>query len=163
MKRLFTCLLLCLALLPPSALASDCPISRGSFLILLWRSWGGVPYDKTAHPFTDLLDDSKAQAAAWAYDRGLVKGVGNGLFAPDRPLTREECAALLRRNDALLGRDTFLPDGASSCNEYQDISPWADDSLYWACITDRMPWQDGQFAPLGLVGQKEAESYFDTL
>ena len=44
----------------------------------------------------------------------------------------------LRRWDGHWGRDTFLPDGAAACNDYADISPWADDSLYWACISGRM-------------------------
>ena len=135
-------------------------ITRGEFVILLWEYGGGVPFDKTAHPFTDLEDDWEAQAAAWAWDLGLVNGVGDGLFAPDRPITREECAALLRRWDNYWGRDTFLPDGAAGCNDDTDISPWADDSLYWACITARMGWRQGRLAPLEEVTRAEAERYF---
>ena len=128
---------------------------------MLWQSAGAVPYDKTAHPFTDLsLRDDLSQAAGWAYGLGLVKGVGDGLFAPDRPMTREELATLLRRNDALLGLDTWLPDGAALCNDYADISPWADDSLYWACIMGRMDWKNCRLAPLDYATYAEAEALF---
>lgn len=180
-------LLLCLALLPVGVPArgaggdsspaapvgadglapleeSLAPVSRGEVLRLLWQSAGAVPYDKTAHPFSDLEGrDDLAQAAGWAYGLGLVKGVGDGLYAPDRPMTREELATLLRRNDALLGRDVWLPDGAAGCNDYADISPWADDSLYWACIMGRMEWRDCRLAPLDYATRAEAEALFPPL
>lgn len=146
MRRLFAVLLL-LSLLPLPARAAEAPATRGQFLLLLWESLGSVPFDKNAHPFTDLTDQDQAQAAAWAYDEGLILGVGSGLFAPQRPITRTECALLLRRREALLGRDTFLPDGAAACNDYEGVLPWAGDALYWACITGHMPWQEGRLAP----------------
>ncbi len=161
MKRRFFCMLLVLTLLPIPTPAAGDAVTRGDFLLLLWAVHGGVPFDKTAHPFTDLEGrEDLSQAVAWAYDLGLTKGVGRDLFAPDRPLTREECAHFLRRSDSLLGRDTFLPDGAAGCNENWDISPWSDDSLYWACITGRMNWRDGRLAPLAPVAPPELEDYF---
>ncbi len=158
MKRIFSCLILCAALLLPAGRACGVPLSRGEFLLLLWQQEGGVPFDKTAHPFADLSgeDDALCQAVAWGYHLGLVKGVGDGLFAPSRPLTREECATLLRRYDAWLGRDVFFPDGAAECNDRADISPWADDSLYWACATGRMDWRDHRLAPYAAVTREEA-------
>lgn len=167
MRRLL-CLALCAALLAPAAgalepqgLGAEAPVSRGEFLLLLWQSAGAVPYDVTAHPFADLQDrDDLRQAAGWAYGLGLVKGTGEGQFSPDRALTREECAVLLRRWDKLWGRDTWLPDGTAACNDYEGISPWADDSLYWACVTGRLPWRDCRLAPLAPVTQTEAEGLF---
>ncbi len=162
-SRLF-CLVLCLSLLPLGANAAESPVTRGQCLLFLWQSAGGVPYDITAHPFTDLDGrDELAQAAGWAYDQGLIKGVGDSLFAPDRPLTREECATLLRRYDASRGLDVWLPDGAAACNDYADISPWADDSLYWACIMGRMDWRNCRLAPLEFVTLSEAEALFPPL
>lgn len=180
MAHRFAALVLCLALLPAGTYAGAleaeadpidshweeglAPVSRGEVLLLLWESAGAVPYDKTAHPFTDLSGrDDLAQAAGWAYQLGLVKGVGDNLYAPDRPMTREELATLLRRNDALLGRDTWLPDGAALCNDYADISPWADDSLYWACIMGRMAWRNCRLAPLEYATRAEAEELFPPL
>ncbi len=147
-------LLFCLLSIP--ARASEPPVTRGQFAVLLWETQGGVPFDKTAHPFSDLPDDEQAQAVAWAWDLGLVKGVGGDRFAPGRPLTRLECAVLLRRLDDTLGRDTFLPAGAAACNDSIDTTPWAGDDLYWACVTARMDWLDGRLAPQGSVSPEEA-------
>lgn len=163
MRSVF-CLLLSLSLLSlPAGAAAEEPVTRGEFALLLWRSAGGVPYDVSALPFSDVEKNADwAQAVCWGYDEGLLRGTGDGLFSPGRLLTREECAALLRRYDARLGRDTFFPD-AGICNDFQDISPWADDSLYWACSTGRMAWRDRRLAPYETVTSAEAEGYFDTL
>ena len=84
-----------------------------------------------------------ATAAAWCREAGLLLGTGDGRFSPDRPLTREELAVALRRYARILGRDTFLPAGVAECNDYADISPWADDSLYWACDAGVLSWSEG--------------------
>lgn len=146
-------------LLTVPAHAAEAPVTRGEFVVLMWESRGGVPFDKTAHPFTDLPEDGQAQAAAWAWSQGLIQGVGGGLFAPDRPLTREECATLLRRLGRSLGLDAFLPDGAALCNDYEGVTLWAGDDLYWACITGRMAWWENRLFPQGLIERAEAEQY----
>ena len=161
MKKYLILLFLLSALFSLPGQAAGAPVTRGEFTLLLWESQGAVPFDKTAHPFSDLPEDGEAQAAAWAYCEGLVLGVGDGLFAPDRPLTRQECAVLLRRLDARLGRDTFLPAGPSLCNDYEDTTPWAGDDLYWACITTRMPWQDNRLAPGDTVSLPLAQSLLE--
>lgn len=158
-KRHFLCALLFLFVFFLPAQAEDGPVTRGEFTLLLWQSQGGVPFDKTAHPFADIYDDGQAQAVAWAYGEGLVQGIGGYRFAPDRPLTREECATLLRRLDDHLGFDTFLPDGAALCNDYEGVNLWAGDDLYWACITGRMDWQENRLAPQGAVSEAEAKAF----
>lgn len=142
-----------LTLLPVQAVET---ITRGEFVRLLWEKNGGVPFDKTAHPFTDLTDDDTAQAAAWAYHEGLTFGVGGALFAPERPLTREECALLLRRDDLRLSRQDWLGDGAAACNDWEEVSPWSDDSLYRACVSGRLPWKEGTLAPTEPVSRTDA-------
>lgn len=157
MKKVLPCLLLTLLLLPLSAAGAG-PTTRGEFLVLLWESQGAVPFDKTSHPFADLPDDAQSQAVAWAWNEGLVKGVGGFRFAPDRLLTREECAVFLRRLHARLGLDVFLPQGATLCNDYEGVNLWAGDDLYWACITGQMPWLENRLAPQEAVTQEEAKN-----
>ena len=62
---------------------------------------------------------------------------------------------------ALLEWDTFLPDGVAACNDYQDISPWADDSLYWACDAGVLPWSPGgRLDPSGTLTQAQTADIF---
>ena len=128
MRPLIPALLL-LTLLLPAAAAAQSPVTRAQFVAALWTCSGAVPYDANG-PFSDVNPNSPgATAVAWAYDLGIVRGTGGTLFVPDRPITREEAAVLLRRYAAHLGRDTFLPSGVAACNDFEGISPWADDLL----------------------------------
>ena len=158
--RMAAALLLILLLLCPKVRAApgEGALTRGAFVVLLWESAGAVPYD-AASAFSDVPRDHPcAQALGWAAAQSLVLGVGEGRFAPDRPITREEAALLLRRWAALQGRDTFLPDGAAACNDYADVSPWADDALYWATGTGLMEWSPGgRLDPGGGLTQAQAE------
>ena len=81
------------------------------------------------------------------------QGTGGGLFAPDRPITREEAAVLLRRAADYLGRETATSSNLAECNDYDGISPWADDSLYWATEIRLIDW-----APGGLMAPGETIS-----
>ena len=147
MRQLIPALLL-LTLLLPAAAAAQSPVTRVQFVAALWTCSGAVPYDANG-PFSDVNPNSPgATAVAWAYDLGIVRGTGGTLFVPDRPITREEAAVLLRRYAVHLGRDTFLPSGVAACNDFEGISPWADDSLYWAAGIGLLAWgADGRPEP----------------
>ena len=56
---------------------------------------GGVPFDKTAHPFTDISDDWVAQAVAWAVANGITKGATDTTFAPESICQRGQIAVFL--------------------------------------------------------------------
>ena len=161
--RISAALLLLFLLLFPRARAAAAPaaVTRGEFVVLLWESAGAVPGD-AAQGFSDVLkDDDCSTAVGWAAERRLVLGTGGGRFEPDRPITREEAAVLLRRWAALQGRDTFLTDGVAACNDYADISPWADDSLYWATDTGLLEWSPGgRLDPGGTLTPSEAAGIF---
>ena len=157
MRQMIPVLLL-LTLLLPAAAAAQPPVTRAQFVAALWACAGGVPYDANG-PFADVeRNDPGATAIAWAYDLGVVQGTGGACFTPDRPVTREEAAMFLRRYAAHLGRDTFLPGGAAACNVFEDISPWADDSLYWATAVGLLEWSEGgRLAPQEYVSADELE------
>lgn len=158
MKRMLAFLLTVLILLSamPSALAQSA-VSRGEFVQALWELWGSVPYEDT-FTFSDLPHDTPyTSAVCWAHDLGLVLGVGGGRFAPERPITREEAALFLRRAAAHIGRDTATISNTALCNDYADISPWADDSLYWATESGLIHWAEGGLrAPNGTLTPDEA-------
>lgn len=162
--RLPTALLLTLSLLlvPAAAQTAPPPASRMQLAVLLWESAGGVPYDANG-PFSDVTrDEDGATAVAWCFAADLLLGTGDGCFSPHRPVTREELAAVLRRYAARLGRDTFLPDGAAACNEYEDISPWADDSLYWACDAGALSWSPGgRLDPYGTLSLPQLQAVLE--
>lgn len=121
-------LLLPLLLASPS---SQIPaVTRGAFVSMLWEQAGGVPYDATP-VFSDVDRDGPwATAVAWAAARGLILGNGSGRFEPERPITWEEAALILRRWQALYGRDVPLSVGHVACSRSEGASPWSAASLY---------------------------------
>ena len=71
-------------------------MTRAMVLTILWR-WCGAP-ESSNSSFRDVPENSWfAEAAAWGEQQGYVKGVGDGLFRPDTPITREQLAAMLYR------------------------------------------------------------------
>ncbi len=161
MRRAAVLLLALLFLFLP-ARAQSSAATRADFVTALWESAGAVPFDANT-PFTDVAPTAAyAPAVGWACGEGILYGVGEDRFAPDRPITREEAAALLRRWAGRLGRSTFLPDGVAECNDYADLSPWADDSLYWACDVGLIPWSpEGRLAPQDTLTQEEIAGILD--
>lgn len=156
--RYIIVLALSLALLGHAATAEVRPVTRGEFILALWESAGAVPYD-ASDSFCDVaLNDTWATAVGWAKHEQLILGTGENAFEPERVLTREEAATILRRWAERLGQDTFLPDGVAECNDNTDISPWADDSLYWACDTGVLEWSPGgRLDPYGSLSWTELE------
>ena len=141
MKRC-AALLAVLLLVTAWAGAAEAPVTRGAFVLALWQADGVVP--AAVPDFSDVgQNDPWTEGVGWAAARGLVVGDGDGCFSPRRPVTREEAAHILRRYYIGQGRDAFLPDGPAECNDYEDISPWADDSLYWACDAGLLDWSEG--------------------
>lgn len=145
----------------PMARADEPPVTRAAFVESLWRQLGALPFEDT-FAFSDVpSEQSYTNAICWAYYEGLVKGVGGCLFAPDRPITREEAATLLRRAAGYLGRSTATTSNVAECNDYADISPWADDSLYWATESGLIGWAEGGLrAPLGTLTPTETADIF---
>lgn len=65
----------------------------------------------------------------WAYDKGIVTGRGNDLFAPNDLITREEMAVMLSNYIHYKG---IVLDETSQNNPFSDensISPWAKDAV----------------------------------
>lgn len=69
-------------------------VSRGMLAVMLCRAAGGAA--EGAAPFSDVPDDAYyAEAVAWGHEAGILNGMGDGTFAPDRPVNRQELAKIL--------------------------------------------------------------------
>ncbi len=76
------------------------------------------------------------EAIAWAKQAGVVNGYGDGTFAPDAPVTREELACMLANyakkvdqvNVSIEDADKVL----SSMSDGSAVSDWAKGSVAWA-------------------------------
>ena len=83
--------------------------------------------------FTDVASQMYyAEAIAWAERNGIVNGVSETEFAPDRAIAREELAAILYRYAAYKGYDVTASADLSSFTDAGTISPYAVDAMQWA-------------------------------
>ena len=76
----------------PTTFSPGATCTTGQILTFLWRA-NGSPVPTEENPFTDVDRDSYcAQAALWAYEKGLVSGT---VFGADRPCTRSAVVTYL--------------------------------------------------------------------
>ena len=65
--------------------------------------------------------------SAKAYTAGIVQGVGEGRFAPDNPITRQEIMVMFYRIIGKIKPDADLTLGADTVfADHKDIAPWAE-------------------------------------
>ena len=85
--------------------------------------------------FSDLSkSDWYYNAVSWAESIGVVKGLPDGTFAPNAPVTREQVAAMLQRYAAWKGMVSSAADG-SALSRFADvglISGFAQPAMQWA-------------------------------
>ncbi|MDR0380665.1 MAG: NEAT domain-containing protein, partial [Oscillospiraceae bacterium] len=107
------------------AFAPDRPMTRAMFVTVLGRLAGADRAAYTGSPFDDVAEGQwHAPYVAWARDKGIVDGVGDNRFAPDRAVTRQEMATILHRWARFA--DAALPSGAAETfADAADIGPWA--------------------------------------
>lgn len=115
----------------PTEFAPETVTTRAMAVTILYRMQGSP--EAGAHSFTDVLPDVYYEdAVAWAAEAGIVNGIGNGCFAPDRAVTREELISILARYAAYLGRDTRAEDHTAAYADAGQISPYALAPINWA-------------------------------
>jgi len=105
---------------------------------------------KNSESFTDVSSDKwYAPAVEWAYKNGVTGGIGEGKFAPERKVTREQIAKFLCSYAESKG--ALLPEGAdlSAYPDSQSVSSWAKDYLSRAVALGLIKGTDGnKLSPL---------------
>ena len=117
--------------------APDGQMTRSEFCAIVVRALGFAADGKSASE----LDFSDIPESDWAYSyvkkaasKGIVNGIGGGLFAPSGTITRETAAVMVCRAAKLCGLDTTLSERAvidilSQFSDYRKSSDWAREGL----------------------------------
>ncbi len=103
-------------------------LTRAQVVQILYNQ-AGRPTVTGAAKFSDVKSGSwYYNAVQWAAQNKIVSGVGNGKFAPDQNVTREQLAVVLynrEKNPAVSGVFTGFADSAK-------VSGWAKKAMLWA-------------------------------
>ena len=101
--------------------------------------------------FTDCGDSHVV--TAWCL--GIVDGVGNGSFAPDRSITRQEAAAMLTRAAKVL--DLTARGTAAAFADSGDVADWAKEPVDFVSRLGVMGGVgNGKFGPTGTYTREQA-------
>jgi hypothetical protein len=133
-------------------------MTRAMFVTALYRM-SGSPAVKQNAGFNDVDGESwYGDAVSWAARSGIVNGVGDNKFAPDRPITRQELVTSLYRYAVFNGTG---PTGnwASRIpfDDVADIADWATEAVMWATQKGIVTGKPGNmFDPRGTATRAEA-------
>ena len=107
--------------------------TRGMIVTILYRLEGEPEVAGTC-PFTDVAPGSYYEdAIIWAARNDIVNGMGDGIFAPDENITREQLAAIFCRYAKFKG--IYNEDDCTMLAGFKDqdaVSSWAVESVSWA-------------------------------
>lgn len=72
-------------------------ISRAEFCAILSRC-SDADISETESPFSDVDSDSWYSGyVVWAYNQGIVNGMGEDIFAPEAPISRQDLSVMIMR------------------------------------------------------------------
>ena len=79
-------------------------MTRGMFVTVLGRLAKADVSEYKSSSFSDVKNDTYYMwYIEWARLNGIVKGIGNGMFAPDEPITREQMAVIMQNYANTMG------------------------------------------------------------
>lgn len=137
--------------------APDQKTTRAMIVTILWRLEGS-PAAKEAAEFQDVSAGAYyAEAVAWAAENGIVNGFGDGRFAPDDAITREQLAAILYRYSRYCGQSTAATASLDSFSDVASVSGYAREALVWAYEAGIVRGtSDNRINPIGFATRAEA-------
>lgn len=119
-------------------------MTRGDFVLILYRNAGSPSVYGVSNPFTDVKStDYYYEAVLWAYRNNVVNGTSTTTFGPKGKITREQIASILWR---LAGK----PVNSASLRSYTDyasVSDYAYDAMSWAVSSGYVKGSGAKLSP----------------
>lgn len=104
-------------------------MTRGDFVLILYRNAGSPSVYGVSNPFTDVKStDYYYEAVLWAYRNNVVNGTSTTTFGPKGKITREQIASILWRLAGKPVNSAIL----RSYTDYASVSDYAYDAMSWA-------------------------------
>ena len=130
-------------------------LTRAQVATILYALEGKPGNDTNA--FADVAPNSwYYDPVNWCASKGIVAGTGNGTFEPNRDVTREELATMLRSYAAYLGGDVNSASDISGFADASSVSAWAQQPVQWAVAKGLMSGRPGNMiAPQGTATRAE--------
>jgi len=109
-------------------------MTRGDFVLILYRNAGSPSVYGVSNPFTDVKStDYYYEAVLWAYRNNVVNGTSTTTFGPKGKITREQIATILYRYAQKKRADTSARGSLSAFPDNGKVNGWAKTALQW-CV-----------------------------
>lgn len=103
--------------------------SRAMLVTVAYRNSQSPSADLQPY-FTDVSTETwYSKAVSWGAALGVVRGYGDGTFAPDVSISREELATVLYRYYKGIAYDRAI---LEQYPDHSEVQPWAVDAMTWA-------------------------------
>ena len=110
----------------------DGDMTRAMFVTILYRA-EGRPHMNHILQFKDVDGNAYyANAVSWASENGIIAGVADTAFVPERNITREEMAAVMCRYAGYKGIHTDSQGSLAAFADASAVSGWAREAVSWA-------------------------------
>jgi len=117
-------------------------------LVTVLYRMAGSPAVSGAAAYSDVAADSYcANAVSWAGTKKIVNGFGDGSFAPDKAVTREQLAAIVYRYAQFRGLDVSSTAALTDFTDAADVADYALPAMRWAVGTKLLQGADHALAP----------------
>ena len=135
----------------------DGNMTRVMFVTILYRA-EGQPQTNDILNFDDVAENAYyAEAVSWASENGIIAGVSDTEFVPDKNITREEMAAVMSRYADYKGINTNSQGDLTIFTDASTVSGWAREYMNWAVGTGLISGKgDNMLDPLGSATRAEA-------
>ena len=124
-------------------------ITRGQFVTVLGRMLNINISDYNTQNFKDVKASTYySPYITWANKVGIVSGIGEGKFAPDKELTREEMAVMMTKFLKVSGKNLNAKGNENGFKDEKNIATWAKESVKeMARLGVVSGMEDGKFEP----------------
>ncbi len=107
-------------------------LTRAMIAVVFWRMFEEKE-PQAAPSFTDVSADAwYADAVAYGEELGLIKGMGDGSYAPNEFISREQMAVLLYRLKEVSGIYGKAEADLADFQDGETVSAWAEEAMVWA-------------------------------
>jgi len=147
----------------PTTFDPDGSMTRGMFVTVLANKTNGYNAARYgASSFTDVpASQWYAAPVEWAYQSKLVGGMGNGKFAPNASVTREQIAKILYDYAQRTGNDTTSdPAAMQGFSDAGKVSSWARQAMEWAATHKVIQGAGGKLDPQGTATRAQVAQIF---
>lgn len=135
-------------------------MTRAMFVAVLWKL-EGARAPSGSGKFVDVVPGAWYHSPVqWAAENGIVNGVGDGKYAPDRAITRQEMALMLMNYANFKSYDMIENRSLPNFIDYNQIDLWAETAVRKLSEAGVLNGSDNEFMPKQDASRAEVAQMF---